>query len=132
MRTSLTALRNGRTGFTLIEIVTVVLIIGVLLAIAMPSFIQARDKSRAKACIENLQAIDSAKLQYMMDNHISMFFPETPLGPSDPEALIGPKLYIRVVPQCPSGGTYNTGDEAGVPMCSYGTSDGTLFGHVYD
>lgn len=59
---------KNRRGFTLIEIMIVVLIIAVLLAIAIPNFMKARDTSRAKACVANLRQIDTAKMQWAMDN----------------------------------------------------------------
>lgn len=57
-------------GFTLIEIMIVVLIIGVLLAIAVPNFTRARESARQKACIANLRMIDSAKEMYALDKRI--------------------------------------------------------------
>jgi prepilin-type N-terminal cleavage/methylation domain-containing protein len=57
-----------RRAFTLIEILIVVLVIGILLAIAVPSFVRARESSRARGCIANLKLIDSAKEQYALDH----------------------------------------------------------------
>ncbi len=55
-------------GFTLVEIMIVVLIIGILMAIAVPNFIKARSSSRQKTVIANLKQIDSAKEQWAMEN----------------------------------------------------------------
>src|SRR5437773_2744505 len=90
-------LKNARRGFTLVEIMIVVLIIGILLAIAVPNFIKARETSRAKACVANLKQIDSAKEQWCMDNKQS-----TTATPADTD-LYGNTAYVKNTPSCPSG-----------------------------
>jgi len=55
-------------GFTLVEIMIVVLIIGILMAIAVPNFIKARSNSRLQTVVANLKQIDSAKEQWAMEN----------------------------------------------------------------
>jgi len=59
--------RNKRTGFTLVEIMIVVLIIGILLAIAVPNFIKARQNSRLQTILGNLRQIETAKEQWCME-----------------------------------------------------------------
>jgi len=96
---------KNKAGFTLVEIMIVVLIIGILLAIAIPNFVAAREASRAKACIGNLKQIDSATQQFCMDNKLST----TNYGTSKPAnvaALVGATAYIRTTPTCPSNGAY--------------------------
>ena len=57
----------GRRGFTLIEIMIVVAVIGLLAAIAIPNFIHARKKAQTNSCINNLRQLDDAKQQWALE-----------------------------------------------------------------
>ncbi len=62
-------LRN-KSGFTLVEIMIVVAIIGLLAAIAIPNFVEARQNARTSVCINNLRQIDSAKEQLALETDL--------------------------------------------------------------
>ena len=105
--------KKTRRGFTLIEMMIVVLIIGILLSVAVPNFVKARNTSRGKSCTANLRQLDSAKEQYMMDHRTTV----APTSFSD----LAP-IYIKATPECPSGGTYTLGNATTNPSCSIGTN----------
>jgi prepilin-type N-terminal cleavage/methylation domain-containing protein len=104
-------IRKSR-GFTLVEIMIVVLIIGILMAIAVPNFIRARESSRTSTCVSNLKQMDSAKEQYAMEARLAA-------GAGIAIGDIVPD-YIKAAPACPSGGTYTVGNVGANPTCSNG------------
>lgn len=109
---SLSRLANRKRGFTLIEIMIVVLIIGILLAIAVPNFVKARESSRAKACVSNLKQIQSAKEQYAMDERKAE---NSAVLATD---IIGTGKYIVSTPKCPATDAAYTINNIGVaPAC---------------
>ncbi|NQT06527.1 MAG: prepilin-type N-terminal cleavage/methylation domain-containing protein [Candidatus Omnitrophica bacterium] len=78
--------KRDRKGFTLVEIMIVVAIIGLLAAIAIPNFVTARATAASNACLANLRQIDSA---------IQMFQIDTGAWPT---ALANLSPYLRNVP----------------------------------
>jgi len=103
---------NVRRAFTLVEIMIVVLIIGILMAIAVPNFVKARDSSRRNSCIANLKQVDQAKEQWAMDNRKNS---GDTVAMTD---LVGAAAYIKATPACPSGGIYTVGNVGDNPTCS--------------
>jgi len=99
-------------GFTLVEIMIVVAIIGLLAAIAIPNLVTARKKATRQACISTLKAINGAKANWALDMKKS----DSDV-PTDAD-LFGPDKYIETKPSCPAGGTYTLGSVREKPTCS--------------
>ncbi len=60
--------RREKSGFTLIEVLTVIAIIAILAAILFPVFASARERARQGSCISNLHAIAQATVLYRRDH----------------------------------------------------------------
>ena len=119
-------------GFTLVEIMIVVAIIGIIIAIAVPAFLRARENSRGQACQENLSKIDGAKEQYALEfklaNAGTVTFDNliTPPGATAGDG----EGYLKSTPTCPSSGTYAISVIGTAPTCSIGTTNAPFIAHV--
>src|SRR3954464_11442171 len=89
---------NKLAGFTLVEIMIVVAIIGMLAAIAIPNFVSARTKAQATSCINNLRIIDGAKQMWALENKKSST--DSPTAP-DLQPYIGHTAGGKL-PTCPN------------------------------
>jgi len=116
-----------KAGFTLVEIMIVVAIIGLLAAIAIPNFVKARAQSQLNACVNNLRQIDAAANQFALEKGKSTgytFSYPTDLTP-----------YIKLnsassIPPCPAGGTYSMAVLGTMPQESCSQSTLTATPHV--
>jgi prepilin-type N-terminal cleavage/methylation domain-containing protein len=107
-----------KAGFTLVEIMIVVAIIGLLAAIAIPNFVKARTTSQANACINNLRQIDAAAQEFALEKGKKTTDPIT--YPAD----LTPYIKLNAansIPPCPAGGDYACATVGNNPTCTLST-----------
>lgn len=100
------------SGFTLVEILIVACIIGMIATIAIPNFVKSRTAAQQKSCIANLSTMEAAKQLWGVETGKKNG--DVPLMTD----LVGPMLYLKVEPACPSGGTYTLGAIGAIASCS--------------
>jgi len=105
---------SRKSGFTLVEIMIVVAIIGLLAAIAIPNFVKARTTAQKNACIANLKQIDGAVQQWALEQKKSS---------TDTASTTDVLAFLKgsTLPACPMGGDYTTGAVSSAPVCSKST-----------
>lgn len=99
-------MKRNQKGFTLVELMVVVLIIAILVAIAIPLYTKSQESAQRSACKANLRTLMGSIAQYMSENGSY---------PDDLQTLAD-EGYIKSVPECPGGGTYTY--DSGEVTCS--------------
>lgn len=130
--------KKNNKGFTLIEIMVVVVILGILAAIVVPQIIGRPDEARVVKAKQDVLAIENAMELYKLDNG---FYPSTNQGvkalveqPTSDPAPQHWKRYLKDLPVDPWGHPYqylNPGQHREIDIFSYG-ANGQAGGQNYD
>ncbi len=120
--------RQTLLGFTIIDLLIVVAVLGLLAAVTVPSFVHARGWSKQDLCINNLRYIDGAKQEWAIDNKVN---------PDGAPVLDDIRIYLRRDPSgrlmsCPLdlstsfSNSYTISSLTNAPACRINSTNHTL------
>jgi len=101
-------MKKDDKGFTLVELMIVVVIIGILIAIAIPVYNSIQSNAELRACQANQRTIQSQMEVYKANNS----------GTAPAISFINDTAYFVETPTCPSGGAYSI-NASGIVECDY-------------
>jgi len=108
--------KQSKKGFTLVEIMIVVVIIGLLAAMAIPAFQKVRQTSQEKTILNNLRQLASAADQYFLEHGVTVV---------SSDSLVGTDGYIKAVDQV-ADETYTSSIQSGSDIVATSTARGNV------
>ena len=114
MKTNSEQQRKKKAGFTLVEIMITVAIIGMLAVMAIPSYVRARNASQTSVCLNNLRHIDGAKGQLAIEARKST---GDPVNGGELDVYLK-RPFVEMTE--PSSGSYNVNNIGSAPDCTIG------------